>query len=64
MLFTNDAVLMDESRVGVNAKLLRLWQALDSKGFKRSRYKCRIRKLQLQWRCENICNFCENLDLM
>ena len=39
MLFTNDVVLVDESREGVNRKL-ELWrQALESKGFRISRTK-------------------------
>ena len=34
MLFTNDMVIVDELRDGVNAKLERWWEALESKGFK------------------------------
>ena len=39
MLFTDDVVLVDESRTGVNQKL-ELWQeTLESKGFRLSRTK-------------------------
>ena len=37
MLFADDIVLVNESRNGVNAKLQRWWEALESKGFKLSR---------------------------
>ena len=39
MLFANDIVLVNESRDGVNAKLKRRREALESKGFKISRTK-------------------------
>ena len=49
MLFADDIVLVDETRVGVNAKL-ELWrQTLESRGFRLSRAKtehmeCRFSK--------------------
>ena len=39
MLFADDVVLVDESRNGVNAKLERWWEPLESKGYKISRTK-------------------------
>ena len=39
MLFADDIVSVDESRYGMDAKLERLWEALESKGFKISRIK-------------------------
>ena len=39
ILFADDIVLVDESRAGVNAKLKRWREALESKGFKISRTK-------------------------
>ena len=39
MLFTDDIVLVDKSRDGVNAKLERWREALESKGFRISRTK-------------------------
>jgi hypothetical protein len=42
MLFTNDVVLVDESREGVNRKI-ELWcQTLESKGFRIRRNKNRV----------------------
>ena len=39
MLFTNDVMLVDESRTGVNQKLELWWKTLESKGFILSRTK-------------------------
>jgi Reverse transcriptase (RNA-dependent DNA polymerase) len=46
MLFTDDVVLIDESRIGVNQKL-KLWrQILESKGFRLSRTKTEYMRCQ------------------
>jgi hypothetical protein len=46
MLFTDDVVLIDESRIGVNKKL-ELWrQTLESKGFRLSRTKTEYMRCQ------------------
>jgi hypothetical protein len=46
MLFADDVVLIDESRIGVNQKL-KLWrQTLESKGFRLSRIKTEYMKCQ------------------
>jgi hypothetical protein len=51
MLFADDVVLIDESRIGVNQKL-ELWkQALESKGFRLSRTK--IEYMRCQFSREN-----------
>ena len=42
MLFADDLVFVDELRVGVNAKLKRESEALESKGFKNKSYKDNI----------------------
>ena len=39
MLFADDAVLVDESRAGVNRKLELWWETLESKDFRLSRTK-------------------------
>jgi hypothetical protein len=46
MLFADDVVLIDESRIGVNQKL-ELWrQTLESKGFRFSRTKTKYMRCQ------------------
>jgi Reverse transcriptase (RNA-dependent DNA polymerase) len=46
MLFVDDVMLIDESRIGVNQKL-ELWrQTLESKGFKLSRTKTKYMRCQ------------------
>ena len=53
MLFTDDIVLLDETRAGVNAKL-ELWrQTLESRGFRLSRTKikyieCKFSKQEIR----------------
>ena len=52
MLFADDIVLVDESRDGVNAKLERWREALESKGFKTSCIKSEDMDSNFNWHIE------------
>ena len=51
MLFADDIVLVDELRYGVNVKIKRWWEALESKGFKISRTKTKYRDYNSNGAC-------------
>jgi hypothetical protein len=60
MLFADDVVLIDESRIGVNQKL-KLWrQTLESKGFRLNRTKTEY--MRCQFSRENLDNGDVSLD--
>ena len=50
----DDIVLVDESRDGVNAKLERWWETLESKGFKITRTKTKYMNCNFSGMCKEV----------